>query len=282
MREGTIVAAQNYGGLDASFWAQRPLIGMVHLPALPGSPGDRGEGLEPVIKRAVADARALEAGGCSAIIVENFFDSPFAKDCVPPHTIAAMTRAVLAVRHATLLPLGVNVLRNDALAALAIAHICDAKFVRVNVWVGAAVTDQGIIEGAAREAILYRRQIGANVAVFADVFVKHAAQLGAGSIQDAARDAVLRGRADALIVTGSATGAHTSVEDLQAVKAALPGTPLLIGSGFDAANAAALMVHADGAIAGTSLKKSGDVSEPVEAERVRALRAAMLPSSEKQ
>ena len=254
---------------------------MVHLPALPGSPGDRGEGLEPVIKRAVADARALEAGGCSAIIVENFFDAPFAKDSVPPHTIAAMTRAVLAVRRATQLPLGVNVLRNDARSALAIAHICDAQFVRVNVWVGAAVTDQGIIEGAARGAILYRKEIGANVAVVADVFVKHAAQLGSGSIEDAARDAVLRGRADALIVTGSATGAHTSVKDLQAVKAALPDTPLLIGSGFDAASAAALMAHADGAIAGTSLKKSGVVLEPIDIDRVRALRAAMSGASEK-
>ena len=160
-------------------------------------------------------------------------------------------------------------------------HICDAQFVRVNVWVGAAVTDQGIIEGAARDAILYRREIGANVAVFADIFVKHAAQLGVGSIQDAARDAVLRGRADALIVTGSATGAHTSEKDLQAVKAVLPDTPLLIGSGFDAASAAALMAHADGAIAGTSLKKSAVVSEPIDIDRVRALRAAMSGASEK-
>lgn len=267
------------GGLDTAFWAQRPLIGMVHLPALPGSPGDTAQGMEPVIKGAVADARALEAGGASAIIIENFFDAPFAKDHVPPHTVAAMTRAVLAVRRATQLPLGVNVLRNDARTAIAIAHICDAQFVRVNVWVGAAVTDQGIIEGAARSAILYRREIGANVAVFADVFVKHAAQLGSGSIQDAARDAVLRGQADALIVTGAATGSHTSAEDLAAVKSALPNTPLLIGSGFDAGSAKQLMAHADGAIAGTSLKRDGLVSAPVDTDRVRALREAMLDTN---
>lgn len=273
------MGTQSYGGLDAAFWAQRPLIGMVHLPPLPGSPADTGAGLEPVIKRAVADARALEAGGVSAIVIENFFDAPFAKDNVPPHTVAAMTRAVLAVRRATQLPLGVNVLRNDALAAIAIAHICDAQFVRVNVWVGAAVTDQGIIEGAARNAILYQREMGANVAVFADIFVKHAVQLGSGSIQDAARDAVLRGRADALIVTGSATGSQTSLEDLKAVKSALPDTPVLVGSGFDAATAGALMAHADGAIVGTSLKRDGIVSEPVDAERVRTLRAAMLAAS---
>lgn len=268
-----------YGGLDTGFWAQRPLIGMVHLGALPGSAGDRGEGIEAVIERAVADAMALSDGGASAVMIENFFDAPFAKDCVPPHTVAAMTRAVMAVRAATSLPLGVNVLRNDAQSAIAIAHICDAQFVRVNVWVGAAVTDQGIIEGAARRAVLYRRELGAKVAILADVFVKHAVQLGGGSLQDAARDAVHRGQADALIVTGSATGSSTSADDVRAVKQAVPTTPVLIGSGFGVESAAALMAHADGAIAGTSLKQDGEVAAPVDAERVRALRAAMLCES---
>jgi uncharacterized protein len=270
------VPTRTFGGLDAAFWAQRPLIGMVHLPALPGSAGDGGQGMEPVIKRAVADARALEAGGASAVIVENFFDAPFCRDAVPPHTVAAMTRAVLAVRRATKLTLGVNVLRNDARSALAIAHICDAQFVRVNVWVGAAVTDQGIIQGAAHDAILYRREIAADVAIFADVFVKHAGQLAAGSIEDAARDAVVRGLADALIVSGTATGAGTSEDDLCRVKSAAPGAPVLVGSGFDLRSARTLLAHADGAITGTSLKLEGDVSAPVDAERVRALRAAML------
>ncbi len=264
-----------FGGLDIEFWARRPLIGMVHLLPLPGSPGDTGIPLEDVVERATADARALEAGGASAIIVENFFDSPFARDRVPPHTIAAMTRAVVAVRAACTLPIGVNVLRNDACSALAVARACDAQFVRVNVWVGAAVTDQGIIEGAAREAILYRRQIGANLAIFADVFVKHATQLGSGTIADAARDAVLRGKADALIVTGSATGSRTSLDDLRELKSAVPSTPALVGSGVDADNAAELMALADGVIAGTSLKQNGAVSAPVDAERVRRLRAAM-------
>src|SRR5947209_556899 len=240
-REYVMAEPGNYGGLDAAFWEQRPLFGMVHLPALPGSPGDIGHGREPVLKRAVADTRALEAGGCSAIIVENFFDAPFARDTVPPHTVAAMTRAVLAVGRATQLPIGVNVLRNDARSALAIAQTCDAQFVRVNVWVGAAVTDQGIIEGAARDAILYRREIGADVAIFADVFVKHAQQLGAGAIEDSARDAVERGRADALIVTGSSTGSGTAVEDLRRVRSAVRGTPVLIGSGLTAETARALM-----------------------------------------
>jgi uncharacterized protein len=256
------------------------LVGMVHLGALPGSPRDSGD-FETVLENAVRDARALIAGGADAIMVENFFDAPFAKDSVPPHTIAAMTRAILAVRSAVgdEIPLGVNVLRNDARSAIAIAHVCRAQFVRINVYVGAAVTDQGIIEGAARQAILYRRELGANIAIWADVFVKHAAQLGSAeqmTLEDAAKDAVVRGMADALIVSGAATGAKTDPETVRRVAAAVPGTPVLIGSGFDVRTAPALLsAGASGAIVGTSLKEDGMVSAPVEADRVRALRAAM-------
>jgi membrane complex biogenesis BtpA family protein len=200
----TISSARSYGGLDTVFWARRPLIGMVHLAPLPGSARDGGgNALDATLARAAGDAAALARGGADAVLVENFFDAPFAKDRVPPHTVAAMTRAVEAVRIAVPdLPVGVNVLRNDVIAALAIAHACGARFVRVNVYVGAAVTDQGIIEGAARDAVLYRRTLGADVAIFADVFVKHAALLGTGvTLEDAARDAVERGLADALIVS---------------------------------------------------------------------------------
>jgi hypothetical protein len=277
----------NYGSLDTSFWEQKPLIGMVHLQALPGSPqysdqreqgtkgtgGTRGtEGMDAIIAQAIADARALENGGANAVMVENFFDAPFARDSLPPHTVAALTRAVAAVREVTSLPVGVNALRNDALTAIAVAHICGAQFVRINVYVGAAVTDQGVIQGAAREAILYRKELGADVAIFADVFVKHATQLGGGNIEDAAKDAVERGLADALIVSGAATGAATDLAEIRRVKAAVPNTPVLVGSGFNAQTAIALLQAADGAIVGTSVKRDGVVSNPVDEERVRALR----------
>lgn len=264
-----------YGGLSAAFWACKPLIGMVHLPPLPGSPRDAGVSLGDVLTRAVQDAQALAEGGADAVMVENFFDAPFAKDHVPPHTIAALTRAVQTVREAVTLPVGVNVLRNDARAALAIAHVCGAQFVRINVYVGAAITDQGLIEGAAREAVLYRRELRADVAIWADVFVKHAAQLGANTLEDAAKDAVERGLADALIVSGAATGSATSVDDARRAKVVVPDTPVLIGSGFDAPSASGLLIYADGAIVGTSLKQGGQVANGVDRERVRQLRSAM-------
>lgn len=281
------MAVRVYGGLDAAFWAKHPLIGMVHLGPLPGSARYEADvlPLEAVLERARADARALAEGGVDAVMVENFFDAPFAKAAVPAHTIAAMTRAVLAVREAAgdAVPVGVNVLRNDAIAALAIAHVAGARFVRVNVYTGAAVTDQGIIEGAARDAVLYRRSLGADVAIFADVFVKHAAQLGdpaQATLEDAAKDAVYRGLADALIVSGVATGAPTDPWLVERVAKAVPGTPVLIGSGFDAASSGALLTAgASGAIAGTSLKAGGTVAAPVEAARVRALKQGMAKAA---
>lgn len=264
-----------YGGLGPQFWAKRPLVGMVHLGALPGSPSWEPRPLEEILERAVADAQALERGGSDALIVENFFDSPFPKDASPPHTVAAMTLAVRRVRDAVSLPLGVNVLRNDAQSALAIAHVCGAQFVRINVYVGAAVTDQGLIEGAARSAVLYRRELQADVDLWADVFVKHAVQLGIGTIEDAARDAVHRGMADALIVSGAATGSDTDPAEVRRVREAVPDTPVLVGSGCNLATAASLMQYASGAIAGTSLKQDGLVWKPVDEWRVRELRRAM-------
>jgi membrane complex biogenesis BtpA family protein len=269
--------------LSADFWDRKPLIGMVHLLPLPGSPRweTGASSMAVVLETAVRDARALVEGGADAMLVENFFDAPFAKDDVPPHTIAALTRAVSAVCEVAgkNVPVGVNVLRNDSRAAIAVSHVCGARFVRINVYVGAAVTDQGIIEGAARAAVLYRKELGAaNVALFADVFVKHAAQLGDGSVtlEDAAKDAVYRGLADALIVSGTATGAATSPDTVRRVRAAVPDTPVLVGSGFAADTAATLLTAgADGAIVGTSIKRDGRVAAPVEPGRVRALRAAM-------
>jgi hypothetical protein len=251
---------------------QKPLIGMVHLGALPGAARWAGD-LPGVIARAVADAKALQEGGADGVMVENFLDAPFHKSAVPSVTVAAMTAALLAIRDAVSLPLGVNVLRNDACAALGISHVCGARFVRCNVFVGAVVTDQGIIEGCARELLDLRARLGADVQIWADVGVKHAAQLGDYPIAQLAQDARERGLADALIVTGAATGAATPLARVQKVVAAVPGCPVLVGSGLDAASAPSLLAIADGAIVGSSVKQDGIVSNPVSAARVRELAA---------
>jgi membrane complex biogenesis BtpA family protein len=247
------------------------LIGAVHLAATPGAPRFSGDREAP-LRRALSDARALLDGGCHALIVENLGDAPYFADAVPPETIASMALAVSAVRAlARETPVGVNVLRNDARAALGIAAASGASFVRVNVLSGAAVTDQGVIQGRAAELLRERQRLAPRVQILADVHVKHAAPLGRESIEDAARDARERGLADALIVTGARTGAPVDVETLARVRAAVRGAPLLVGSGLTPDNAEALLAHSDGAIVGTWLKHDGDLAAEVDPARVRRL-----------
>ncbi|HEU5430719.1 MAG TPA: BtpA/SgcQ family protein, partial [Thermomicrobiales bacterium] len=173
-------------------------------------------------------------------------------------------------------PLGVNVLRNDAAAALAVAAVCagPGAFIRVNVHSGAMVTDQGVIAGQADRTLRRRRDLGADVAILADVLVKHAVPLGEWTIEDAARDAAERGLADALIVTGAGTGQATDLADVRRVRAALPNAVLLVGSGVTVATVAETLIIADGVIAGTALKVDGVTTAPVDVERVRRFVAA--------
>jgi len=254
-----------------------PVIGMVHLPPLPGSPryepaGPGGGGRAAIREAAVRDAVALRSGGAHAVMVENFGDVPFFKDAVGPHTVAEMTAVVSAVVAATGLPVGVNVLRNGAAAAVAVAAAAGAAFVRVNVLAGAAVTDQGVIEGRAAEVMRARAaHDAAHVRVLADVAVKHAAPLVPRPIAEQVAELTGRALADAVIVTGPATGSPVDMDELRAVKAAAGGAAVLVGSGVTAATAAALAEIADGLIVGTSVKRDGQLGRPVDPPRVRAV-----------
>ena len=251
------------------------LIGVVHLLPTPGSPGYAGA-LEPLLERAREDARALLEGGADALVVENFGDAPFHAERVPPETIAALALALGGVRAlAPEAPLGVNVLRNDARAALGLAAACGAQFVRVNVHIGAAVTDQGLIQGRAADTVRERERLAPQVAILTDVHVKHAAPLGESDIARAAVETYERGAADALIVSGTGTGQAVDPAELARVRAALPDCPLLLGSGVEPAQAELVRTQSDGAIVGTWLKAGGRVGEPVDPERVRALRRAL-------
>lgn len=259
------------------------LIGVVHLPPLPGDPGHPAAavgqtGVAAALDFAWADAQALIAGGIDAIIVENFGSAPFAKgtraDPAPVYQVAALTRLCAKIRDAWPGQLGVNCLRNDARAALGIAAACELDFIRVNVHTGAFVTDQGLIEGEATETLRLRDALGLSksTAILADVLVKHAAPLAPIDARTATADLVKRGRADAVIVSGEATGAPVSAALLDEVRAACSDlAPVLIGSGLQLANADALSPRCHGAIVGTSLKVDGRVDQAVDPDRVRAL-----------
>jgi membrane complex biogenesis BtpA family protein len=265
---------------EAVFGAPAPVVGMVHLPALPGAPGSDGD-RAAVHERAVADAHTLAEGGCDAVLVENFGDAPYYPDSVPPETVAEMTAATREVAAAVDTPHGVNVLRNDAAAALSVAAATGGGFVRANVHTGARVTDQGLLEGRAHETLRLRERLDAEVAVLADVAVKHSAPVG-GATEDperAAREAVERGLADGLVVSGPATGEPADDANLRAV---LDGrddadreVPVFVGSGVTPETVAELLDLADGAIVGTALKRGGETAAPVAGDRVRELLGAL-------
>ncbi len=227
---------------------------MVHLIPLPGSPGFNGS-MREVIESSVSEALALAAAGFPALLVENFGDVPFHADRSEPETVAAMTLAVKAVRDATGLPLGINVLRNDSLAALAIAAVTGADFIRVNVHTGVMYTDQGPIVGRADEILRRRAVVAPEVEVWADVMVKHATPPPGLDIGQAAEDSVVRGLADAVIVSGKGTGGEPDLELARLVRPAIPKeTRVVIGSGARAENLGALLEVADTIIVGSSIK----------------------------
>lgn len=246
--------------------AGSPLIGMVHLLPLPGSPAWNGR-MGQVIDRARRDATALASAGFDGLIVENYADVPFMRGRVPPVTVAAMTRCLLAVASEVELPLGVNVLRNDPAAALGIAAATDARFVRVNVHCGAMWTDQGLIEGDAAGTLRLRSALGVETAILADVHVKHATPPHGESISAAAKDGWHRGRADALIVSGTGTGAPTDPGDLATVRLAVPDAPVLVGSGATPANAQSLLEDAAGLIVGSAVMHDGVAGTGVDPAR---------------
>lgn len=249
-------------------------VGMVHLLPLPGSP-EYGGSFEPIVARALKDGLALQEGGADALIMENYGDVPFFADRVPPETVAAMAVVGRALRAEVSLPMGINVLRNDARSALAVALAAGGDFIRVNVHSGAMVTDQGIVQGKAAETLRARAALKAPIAVWADVMVKHSAPLGDYSLEGAAKDTAHRGLADALIVSGSGTGEATELSRVKRVRAAVPGLPILIGSGTTPENLAGFLPFVDGFIVGTALKEKGITTNPVSLPRVRTFARAL-------
>ena len=245
------------------------LVGMVHLLPLPGSPGFGGS-IDEVVETAVEDARVLTDAGFPALIVENFSDAPFFAESVPAETTAAMAVAVSAVAE-TDATIGVNVLRNDAAAAVGIAAATGAAFIRVNVLTGLMYTDQGPITGKAAELARARSRLALDVEIWADVLVKHAVAPPGTDIGQVARDTIERGGANALIVSGAGTGDELDLDQAAAVRDAVPdGTRLVAGSGVTADSLGRILDVVDTIIVGSSIKADGDANRRPDPLRVKA------------
>jgi membrane complex biogenesis BtpA family protein len=237
-----------------------PIVGVVHLEPLPASPCHTS--FDEVLELAIKDAKALADGGVDAIIVENYGDKPFLKE-VGKETVACMTVIAWEIKRETGLPLGINVLRNDAISALAIAKAVNADFIRVNQLFYASLSPEGLLEGNAGDVLRYKKAIECNAMIFADIHVKHAHHFV--SLEEYVENAE-RCLVDALIVTGRATGKEISLKELKAVKK-MAKMPVLVGSGVTPENLPKIAKYCDGVIVGTYFKKHGRV----DADRVRKL-----------
>jgi membrane complex biogenesis BtpA family protein len=266
------VAADRGSALERIFGRRKVAIGVVHCPPFPGAPHHRGATLSEIVDAALADARSYAEGGIDGLIIENHGDIPFLRPAeIGPETAAMMAVVADRVRAEVGLPLGINVLANAAVPALAVAKAAGASFIRVNQWANAYVANEGFVEGDAARALRYRAAIdAADVAIFADSHVKHGAHAITAdrSIEELTRDLEFFD-ADAVIATGQRTGDTATAEEIRTVKGATT-LPVLVGSGVHADNVAPIMALADGVIIGSALKRGGVWWEPVERERAAA------------
>jgi membrane complex biogenesis BtpA family protein len=256
------------------------LIGVVHLPPLAGAPGASSvhpaDALRVAGERAVAEAKALEKAGFGGIILENFGDAPFYRTRVPAETISSLAVIAAAVRESVRVPIGINVLRNDGRAALAIAAVTGCDFIRVNVLAGVSATDQGVIEGEAAELLRERDRLGAAVGILADAGVKHARSLSSDDLAVEIEDLALRSGADGVIITGKTTGRFADEETLAAAVEAIRRhrIPVWIGSGATRENVGEIRARGLGIIVGSDLRKAGRAGAALDAARTRAFVAA--------
>lgn len=260
--------------------SEKLLVGVIHLPRLPSTHYAGEIKTEDILERAVKESKLLEELGFSGVIVENFGDVPFLKRVRDPLTLAVFTVITREVVRSVSIDVGINLLRNSGLEAYSVALAAGAKFIRVNSLTETLITDSGIIEPEAPRL----RNIRFNypgVKVYADVLCKHGASLsylayrgldlirdGKDPVKELITDAIERGKADALIVTGARTGEEPSIEFLSRVKS-ISSVPVIVGSGARPENLELLLKVADGVIVGSFIKTDGKAGNPVDAERAK-------------
>jgi membrane complex biogenesis BtpA family protein len=261
--------------LAAIFGRPKVVIGVIHSLPLPGAPAYDGQPMPEIVGFAVAEAERYRAGGVDGLIVENHGDIPFARpEQLGPETAACMAVMTDAVRRACGLPVGVNVLANGALQALAVAKAAGAAFVRVNQWANAYVANEGLLDGPAGAAARYRAWLhGRAIRVFADVHVKHGAHAITAdrTVPELARDVEFFD-ADVAIATGQRTGDAATPEEIRAIAEGC-SLPVVIGSGATPATIGDILALADGVIVASWLKRDGVWWNEVDPDRLRAFMA---------
>lgn len=255
------------------FTTAKPVIAMIHLGALPGTPAN-GLSLAQIERQALREAKIFRAAGVHGVMLENMHDTPYLRGRVGPEIVAAMSIIARAVRQACGLPCGVQVLAGANLEAMAVAHAAGLDFIRAEGFAFAHVADEGIIESSAAELLRYRRNIGADtVQVWTDIKKKHSSHAITADVDiGETAHAVEFMRGDAVIVTGLVTGDAPQSSDVLAVKKKTH-LPVYLGSGVTAANLESFFAAADGFIVGSEFKQGGNWSRAVDPARVKRFMA---------
>ena len=259
--------------LITTLFGGKALIGVIHCPPFPGSPRYAGRSMSDIYDACMRDAEAYIEGGLNGLIVENHGDVPFLKpENIGPETTGFLSVITDRIVDAFDCPVGINVLANAPIPALAAATASGAHFIRVNQWANAYVANEGFMEGRAGEALRYRAALHAqHIKVFADSHVKHGSHaiVADRAVGELTRDLAFFD-ADAVIATGQRTGNTATMEEIDEIGTAT-SLPVLVGSGVTADNVNAILRRTDGVIVASSLKRDGDWWNEVEVERVKRL-----------
>ncbi len=252
----------------------KPIIGVVHLLPLPGSP-KFNENLDEIANRALEEVRILKLGGVDGIIIENFHDKPFINGSISLEQFGVMASILTMARHEINVPIGVNVHFNDWQSELSLAYACKAQFIRVEGFINTVITPSGIVEPCCAEVTRYRKALGINesVQIWADVHPKYSKNLIHYCLSESARMAQ-EALADCLIVTGETTGVETPLDDIRKVKQATQ-LPVFVGSGVNLSNIEETLAIADGVIVGSALKPHGNTDELISYEKLTKLMKAV-------
>ncbi|WP_353952589.1 BtpA/SgcQ family protein [Knoellia sp. S7-12] len=256
------------------FAVDKPIIGMCHLPALPGDPHySSRQGMRDIVDYARREVLALQEGGIDAILISNEFSLPYLTK-TEPITAAAMARIIGEVMTDITVPFGVNVLW-DGRASIDLAVATGASFVR-EIFTGVYASDFGIWDTNIGEVARHRSRVGAeDVRMLFNIVPEAATYLASRDLAAIAKSTVFNARPDGLCVSGLTAGATTDTDSLRTVKEAVPGTPVVVNTGVKDTTIADLLSVADAAIVGTFLKRDGLFANPVDPKRVEKLMAAV-------
>lgn len=265
------ISSEKSNVIQDIFSRDKVVIGVVHCDAFPGAPKYRGSSVIDIINRAVTDAENYISGGVHGLIVENHGDIPFSKpEDIGPETSAIMAVITHILRERFSVPLGINVLANAAIPAMATALAGGADFIRVNQWANAYIANEGFVEGAAAKALRYRSQLRAeSIKIFADSHVKHGSHaiVADRTVAELTRDVEFF-EADAVIATGQRTGDSATLDEINDIGSAT-SLPLLVGSGVTPENVCQILGVTSGVIVASALKHGGVWWNPVDTDRVR-------------